>query len=68
MRKSLICILLLLITYQVSAKNSNYTVCKNKFALCTTALCDPIPGKKVGFLVIVAFKKDIRLVQNPVQA
>ncbi|WP_133135803.1 hypothetical protein [Legionella rowbothamii] len=46
MRKSLICILLLLITYQVSAKNSNYTVCKNKFALCTTALCDPIPGKK----------------------
>ena len=46
MKKGLICILLLLISCHVNSKNSNFTVCKSKFALCTTALCDPIPGKK----------------------
>ncbi|MFJ1268251.1 hypothetical protein ACD661_06760 [Legionella lytica] len=46
MKKSLLSILLVLISYHVSAKNTNFTVCKGKFALCTTALCEPIPGKK----------------------
>ena len=46
MKKNLFFILLLAISFHVTAKTSSFTLCKSKFALCTTAPCDKIPGKK----------------------
>ncbi|KTD72658.1 hypothetical protein [Legionella tucsonensis] len=46
MKKNLFILLLLTFTFPISAKTSDFTLCKSKFALCTTAPCKPMPGKK----------------------
>ena len=46
MKKNLLLCLLLVISFPIIAKTSDFTLCKSKFALCTTAPCNPIPGKK----------------------
>ena len=47
MKKRLFLILLLgVINLNLNAAKADFTLCKSKFALCTTAPCEPIPGKK----------------------
>lgn len=45
MKKGMLVLLLLLAT-QSNAANQQLTACKSTYALCTTAKCLPIPGKK----------------------
>jgi hypothetical protein len=37
---------ILLFSFNVNANKADFTACKSTYALCTTALCQPIPGKK----------------------
>ncbi|AUH72018.1 hypothetical protein [Legionella sainthelensi] len=46
MKKNLLIFLLLTLSFSVTGKTSDFILCKSKFALCTTAPCNPIPGKK----------------------
>lgn len=48
MNKFLYAVLLVLVSFGSNAASSNFTACKSTYALCTTALCDPLPGK-AGF-------------------
>ncbi|CAM2989172.1 Uncharacterised protein [Legionella steigerwaltii] len=50
MKKNLFLFLLLALSFPIAAKTSDFTLCKSKFALCTTAPCDPIPGGKKGWV------------------
>ena len=46
MNKALVVLLLLAIDVTVPALAADFTVCESTYALCTTALCTPIPGKE----------------------
>src|ERR1700733_13268355 len=35
----------LFLASSITAQADNFTLCKSTFALCTKALCEPIPGK-----------------------
>ena len=48
MNKILIITLLSLMSVISYAKSSNFVACKSTYALCTEALCEPLPGK-AGF-------------------
>ncbi len=49
MKKLMVTVLLMMINFNLSASTSapSFNLCKNKYALCTTSLCEPIPGKKI---------------------
>ncbi|ARB92052.1 hypothetical protein [Legionella longbeachae] len=46
MKKNSFIFFLLLLSFSVTGKTSDFIVCKSKFALCTKASCNFIPGKK----------------------
>lgn len=48
MKKIVLTILFMVANFSVaaSAPAPSFILCKGKYALCTTALCEPIPGKK----------------------
>lgn len=46
MKKGLLLVLLLGINFNLAALASSFIVCKSTFALCTTARCTPVSGKK----------------------
>lgn len=48
LKKILITFLLLCINFNSHAAASDFTVCRSTYALCTTAVCQPLPGK-AGF-------------------
>ena len=45
-KKYILIIMLAMVGFQVEAKSPEYIACESKYALCTTAACDMIPGKK----------------------
>lgn len=44
--KKYLLLCLFTLSFSGAAQTSNFILCKSKFALCTTAPCNPIPGKK----------------------
>ncbi|NNM60495.1 MAG: hypothetical protein HKM04_11885 [Legionellales bacterium] len=46
MRKRILILALLSVSISAIAATPTFTACKSKYALCTTAVCTPIPGKK----------------------
>ncbi len=48
LKKILTAFLLLCIHLHANASSSDFTVCRSTYALCTTAVCQPLPGK-AGF-------------------
>ncbi|WP_226905553.1 hypothetical protein [Legionella antarctica] len=48
MKKILSTFLMLCLHLHASASSSDFTLCKSTYALCTTAVCQPLPGK-AGF-------------------
>ncbi|ARG96360.1 hypothetical protein [Legionella micdadei] len=49
MKKAFFVILLMIAVITPSVATAGFTLCKSKFALCTSALCESIPNKK-GFV------------------
>src|ERR1700678_2320504 len=46
MKKGLLLLLLMITSFPVATLATTFTACKSTYALCTTALCTPVPGKK----------------------
>lgn len=46
MKKGFFIFALITMTFSGAALASKFYACKSKFALCTTAICTPTPGKK----------------------
>ncbi|MFW2571323.1 hypothetical protein [Legionella sp. 29fVS95] len=46
--KKMVFAVLMIVHLNLTASTSapSFNLCKNKYALCTTALCEPIPGRK----------------------
>jgi hypothetical protein len=57
LNKILATYLLAFVTFNLNATAPDFTVCKSTYALCTTALCEPLPGK-AGFATCACTVED----------